>query len=283
MAQAYDRSWKMAMFKVPSFTGFKSKEKPLFEGLSTFHWGELTEKNEIGKGSFGSVITARRADGETIVVKRLYRDNERAKRLFAKEARILNGLSNRHIVKFKAISTSPVAMMLEYLYFDFEPFGTQGRVSSLEGFLDFVGDERQCVDGFSTLHSRIAEHVALGLDYLHSKDIVHRDLKPANVLVSNQHYCGIKNKAEFDQAFSQEPVICKLVDFGESRSALNQTATLCQTKPNNFDRGTLIYNAPELLSGNTSNLSIEHLKKTDIWSLGMLFFMLLNPDLPYPY
>ena len=67
---------------------------------------------------------------------------------------------------------------------------------------------------------------------------MHRDLKPANLLISNQHYCH-QNIDETREAWEKEPIICKLVDFGESRAALQQTGTLCQTRTNNVDRGTV--------------------------------------------
>lgn len=49
-------------------------------------------------------------------------------------------------------------------------------------------------------------------------------------------------------------------------------------------RGTPVYRAPESFSsdGNRS-LSLEDLKAIDVWALGMVFFILLNPDLKHPY
>ena len=62
-----------------------------------------------------------------------------------------------------------------------------------------------------------------------------------------------------------------------------QTATFCSTQTTNIDRGTPVYMAPELLSTVDTSLSLEQLKACDIWSYGMVMFMLLNPDLQYPY
>ena len=244
-----------------------------------FSWDELSEKEEIGRGSFGSVFSAKRRSGEVVVVKKLLREHEREKHLFLKEARILNSVSSEHIVQLKAVCPTPVAMMLEYLYFDFGPFAIKRRVSSLQEFLDFVSTDAEYVVGFACLHTKIAEDISLGLKYLHKKHIVHRDLKPANVLVSNQHYCSPDNAACIQEAWTKNGIVCKLVDFGESRSSVQQTATVCHTITNNVDRGTIVFMAPEPAKA----VSLQDLKKSDIWSLGMLLFMLLNPDLQYPY
>ena len=252
-------------------------------GLPVFSWEELTEKEEIGRGSFGAVLTAKRPSGEVVVVKRLLREHDREKRLFLKEARLLNSISSQHIVQLKAVCATPVAMMLEYLFFDFEPFGIKRRVSSLQDFLDFTSTDPEYVVGFSCLHTKIAQDVSFGLKYLHENGIVHRDLKPANVLVSNQHYCD--NAAGKEACWTNgNGIACKLVDFGESRSSVHQTATVCQTMTSNVNRGTIVYMAPELLSPEPAKgMSLDDLKKSDVWSLGMVFFMLMNPDLQYPF
>lgn len=51
----------------------------------------------------------------------------------------------------------------------------------------------------------------------------------------------------------------------------------------NIDRGTPVYMAPELFSADTASLSFKQLKMCDIWTFGMVLFILLNPDLQYPY
>ena len=61
-----------------------------------------------------------------------------------------------------------------------------------------------------------------GLKYLHSQGIAHRDLKPANVLVGNSHYSSLAME-DMGTVFQDRPIICKLTDFGESRSQYVQT------------------------------------------------------------
>jgi serine/threonine protein kinase len=109
---------------------------------------------------------------------------------------------------------------MEYLCFEFSPFELSIKeVSNLTDFLNYMDK----IDGFGYFEDKfslkIGQEISEGLAYLHSKEIAHRDLKAKNILVSNQHYCHIADE-EKKMLFSERPVICKLADFGESRSQL---------------------------------------------------------------
>lgn len=269
---------------LPSFDSKRSHNRPklLNTSIQEFNWNELSDKDVIGSGSFGSVITAK-YNGKSIVVKQLLEQHERNLRLFYKEANILHSLDDKRIAKLHAVCQSPPAMMLELVYFDFSPFGLERRVFSLKDFINFLSSEDGAMNSFPPLFIKIAEDTARSLKYLHDNNIAHRDLKLGNVLISNQMYCEMPNKEAVREAWEKEPIICKLVDFGESRASMIQTATVCSTQTTNIDRGTPIYMAPELLSPVDTSLSLEQLKACDIWSYGMVMFMLLNPDLQFPY
>ena len=98
----------------------------------------------------------------------------------------------------------------------------------------------------SSLQLKIAEDVASGLEHLHQSGIYHRDLKTSNVLVSNTHYCHIEDEEELAQAFNREPIICKLADFGESRSDEIQTHLMANNRTENGNRGTPSFMALEI-------------------------------------
>ena len=271
-------------FKLPSLAALERPKNSLFDGLANFAWSDISDKDVIGKGTFRCVFSAKWRNEDLVVVEKLIRQHERDRRLFVKEAHILNSLRHTSIVELKAVCDSPLAIMMEYVFFYFSPFGLQHRASSLQDYLDFLSDKETAMTSFACLHSKIAEDVAVGLQFLHDRNIVHRDLKPANVLISSQHYSSSKNQAEIEGFWARnEAIVCKLTDFGESRTELQQTATLCHTRTSNVDRGTIPYMAQELLVMVGKTLSLEQLKHCDVWALGMVIFMLLNPDLEMPY
>ena len=113
-----------------------------------------------------------------------------------------------------------------------------------------------------------AEDVALGLQYLHQKGLAHRDLKPSNVLVSNQHYCHLTNQEDIENISFATPLICKLTDFGESRSREFQTNTILTSKTSRINRGTPAFMAPEVLIKGlcTQKFSVDDLQTVDVWA-----------------
>ena len=88
------------------------------------------------------------------------------------------------------------------------------------------------------------------LDYAHAQDIIHRDIKPANILLN------ANGKA-------------MIADFGIALSANKKGAFAPSI-------GTLPYMSPEHLAGKPLDA------RSDVYSVGVLFYELLNGVLPYP-
>lgn len=91
------------------------------------------------------------------------------------------------------------------------------------------------------------------VEYLHKKNIMHRDLKPENLI--------LKRKNDITSIV--------IVDFGLSDLYNKENEYL-------FNRcGTIGYVAPEILN----ELPYDH--KVDIFSLGIILFILLTGDSPF--
>ena len=220
-------------FKLPSLRKAVLKRKTA-PGLPLFKFEKLESKEFIGHGSFGTVYKGI-YNNQTVVVKQLQGESQEEEDCFVKEARLMNSINHENIVKFKAFSTTPLAIMMEYLYFDFSLFEVSKSLSNLVEFLNYL-DKIDAFGYFSDeLVPKMGYEIAKGLEHLHHKGIAHRDSKPKNILVCNQHYCDMEDEEKRYKAFAERPVICKLADFGESRSHVIQTKAL-HSSTKNVDR-----------------------------------------------
>ena len=267
-------------FKVPNLSLKRKKSHELV----TFKWDLLTNKQELGNGNFGTVYSADYGtEARKVVVKKMKGESSDTKRRFLKEAEILSGIKHANVPTFLGFSDNPYGLMMEFVSFDFSLFGAEKAVSNLEDFYHFVDCEFN-FEAFADVLLVCLKDTVAGLEYLHRNNIVHRDLKPSNILVSNLHYHGQnKDKPEFQEIYSKCPIICKITDFGLSRSLDTQTQSVLQSRTDKICRGTPVYMAPEIHTGRLTNASQKDLKMADIWSLGIIAYSMINPNLSCPY
>ena len=263
-------------FRVPTLVKRQKKS----HGLPSFDWGLLKNQQELGRGSFGTVYLANYGvDSRKVVVKKLKGESMESKRRFFKEAEMLNGINmHENIPTFLGYSDNPHGLMMEFAAFDFSPFDTEKVVSNLEDFYHFVDSEFD-FNAFADILPVCIKDTIAGLEYLHRHNIVHRDLKPSNVLVSNQHYCNNNDEKIVAEMYAKCPIFCKVADFGLCRSLEAQTQSVLCSRTDDIYRGTPAYMAPEIHTAQLTNASLDDLKKADIWSLGILAYATINPNL----
>jgi len=96
----------------------------------------------------------------------------------------------------------------------------------------------------------IIRNVLRGVAYMNSMGVCHRDLKPENLLIQGD-----------------DPKNIKITDFGLSKDFTQNTLiTSC---------GTASYAAPEVL------LSSPYTSFCDVWSVGVITFILLSAEFPF--
>lgn len=94
------------------------------------------------------------------------------------------------------------------------------------------------------------------LKLFHNIGLTHNDIKPENVIIQLNNDI-IKN--------------CLFIDFG-----LGCLDDNCKYS------GTIMYMAPEVLRNMGKVTTLDNLKRSDIFSLGIIFYRLLNGKFPYP-
>ncbi|CAD8161667.1 unnamed protein product [Paramecium pentaurelia] len=95
---------------------------------------------------------------------------------------------------------------------------------------------------------QIIQQIIYAVAYIHKKGIIHRDLKPDNILIDKEWNV-------------------KIIDFGLSFQTIKSTThETC---------GTLIYMAPEAL------MKKEYFKSIDMWSLGIIQYMMFANSHPF--
>ncbi len=103
---------------------------------------------------------------------------------------------------------------------------------------------------------RLMIQIAEALQYLHNMGVIHQDLKPSNVILAN---------GRIDQ--------CKIVDFG-----CVLLKNLLHRQGRHVITGTFPYISPEQLGGD--DREIDH--RSDLYSLGVIFYELLSGARPFP-
>lgn len=221
----------------------------------------------VGTGNYARVYRGLSAAGKEVAIKSINlsktSDNYRRKFL-PRELTILRKINHPNIVKvFEILQVSDRI----YIVMQFCPRGT------IADLLQKLGNLSEPVSRF--LFIQIIEAVA----YLHSIDLAHRDLKVENVLLDKDFspkltdfsYSAYTTDKQTFAGKASKIISLKLTVIKQTVARSNSVKlsdTFC---------GTLPYLSPEMIKQYPYDP-----KKTDVWSLGVCLFVMLNDGLPFP-
>lgn len=209
----------------------------------------LEEWESVGCGGFGHVYKARHKDWIFDVAIKILRDGVSPSKALRDEAHNMEKASCEFVLR---------------LYGIYEGCPPVGRTSMQQGLvMEFM--ERGSVQSLQKdlsgpppwpLVFRLAHQVAVGMNFLHSRELMHHDLKPSNVLLNVD-------------------LNARLADFGLSR--VSSSALNSERETTGEIGGTYKYMPPEAFEA-----SYEPVRSFDVYSYGILLWSIVTGKEPYP-
>ena len=214
---------------------------------------DLYEKVLIaGEGSFGQVLKVRHTKtGEyraMKIIKKSAIDIGITKDAILDEINILKSLDHPNIIKVHEFFQDQRNFYLISEYCESGDLFTKLNSKNLTN--GYFNEKITC---------NIMRQLLSALSFLNSKGIIHGDLKLENMLIYNEDYNKTSGGLNLE---------IKLIDFGCSKIF---------TKERNHNEliGTAYYMAPEVVKG-------DYNEKCDLWSCGVIMYILLSGNAPFP-
>ena len=199
-------------------------------------------KRIIGEGGFGKVYEVQnKVSSQSYACKKVSKANVIDLEKFKNEISIMSKADHPNIVKLYEIYESNRSL---YLIMELCRGGELFKRITHRALKKNMYTEKDAAE--------IIQQIVSGVEYCHNNGICHRDLKPENILYLN------------DDDEKNNPL--KIIDFGLSKhfkiSKLSSRV------------GSVHYISPEVLSH-------SYTEKCDVWSCGVLLYLLLSGRLPF--
>ena len=228
---------------------------------------DFTISEKLGFGGFGSVFKAtNKIDKKIYAIKIIEQNNI----LVLREVENLSLLEHINVIRYHASWIENIDFNEDNKYLKYEPdeeefsdsiesinSSSDGKISNYL-FIQMEKADYSLKDIINQIDYKkkieIFKQIVIGLEYIHSKNVIHRDLKPANILIVDKKV--------------------KIGDFGLSKSvgkSVDNNLTI-DTLDGNLtgEMGSVLYSSPEQYEGG------EYDYRTDIYSLGIILFEMLN-------
>ena len=218
-------------------------------------------QNKIGYGGFGTVLKVNnKLDKKDYAVKIINMNSENAE-IVLREVENLSHLNHPNIIRYFSSWVENIEISEQNNYLEYEPEDFSESESLSEAFkptkyvflqMELAQNSLKNIQNSLSYDEKLGifKQIVRGLNEIHKNNIIHRDLKPSNILIIDG--------------------IVKIGDFGLSR-CLEQHGSNKPLRSNlTGELGSYLYSSPEQLKGE------EYDFRTDIYSLGIILFELLN-------
>ena len=252
----------------------KGKEHLVFKRDNTNELEDMGSKVDdfeilqvLGEGSFGYIAKVKsRLNHKIYAMKKIDISKikeEKVTKLMMNETKILSDLNNPLIVKYYKTFNEDGAL---FILMEFMDNGDIGGIFKASKTLEKPIPEEKIYDIF--IQSMKA------LTYIHSLNLIHRDIKPDNLFITVD---GNVKLGDFGVSAA-----LKKEDENKNNNNFNNVSELNRNKEisvgnitsSNTVVGTPLYMSPEMLN------YLKYDLKTDVYSMGVTFFILCYWDFP---
>ena len=200
---------------------------------------------EIGKGSFSNVFLVKKKENQKeYALKKVNLSNMSSKEKdnALKEVNFLAEIKDSNVIGYEE-SFYDKKMNILYLVMEYAPYGDLNKIITDYNKFKMYFSETEILN--------IYLQIASGLKAIHAKQIIHRDLKSANIFITQKN-----------------DLILKIGDFNVSKK-------IDYFNLKNTQTGTPYYASPEIWENKPYDF------KSDIWSLGCLFYEIASLTTPF--
>ena len=205
-------------------------------------------KKQLGKGATGRVLLVEhKQQHKLFALKEMRRSENENHALFHSEVSILKQLQHENIVELHDVYMDADNY---YICLEYCSGGTMLEKIICDGYFN------------EQMTANMIQSILMTVAFMHENNVAHSDLKLNNILYN-------KKKAELEKGELPE---LKIIDFGLS--------TQIQDEKNIYDeiQGSWHYFPPETFAGNRTG---DQLKRGDIWSIGVITYLMLSAKLPF--